>query len=192
MLVVSCAAVAALRCARVSFRPTTLSEWQWQQSGSHTWMLKDSPLLPRPRAAAASSSRPVAGVEGAVLLDDVLSPSERAGLIALAEELGYEAGVGPEAGVREAGQCVVIVPQAAVEELAGRLTHSAPRILGSIRVNRRFRFYRYESPHSSGGGATQRFWPHIDGAHCECRIESSSEHDEQVMRPRASPYAVLA
>ena len=138
------------------------------------WQLVGDPL-DASTATTSSSAESIQGVEGALLVRNVLSSAECARLIALFEEVGFTAGselVEVPTEIRSNEVVVALVPQEVVARLSVRLSphvdqagHDADGGQPSRRcepfINTRWRCYRYLPP-SDGEG--QRFGPHHDGA----------------------------
>ena len=170
--------------------PTTLEEHQWQKHRP-TWALSANPLC---AAGACTEVEELAGVPGARVLSNLLSPLECDDLIELSERLGYLEPSEPSAAGRSNACCVVIAPVALAAELACRLAPSLRAEVGgrSVRVNRRLRFYRYAPPEAEaaaaarGRGRRQAFPPHVDGAQSRCVINAAGALIEAVPRLRSS------
>ena len=192
--------------------PTTLEEHQWQKHRP-TWALSANPLLPSGAAGACSDIscaagarsevEELAGVPGARVLSNLLSPLECDDLIELSEQLGYVEPSEPSAAGRSNACCVVIAPAALAAELACRLAPSLRAEVGgrSVRVNRRLRFYRYAPAEAipeaeaaaaaRGRGRRQAFPPHVDGAQSRCVINAAGALVEAAPRLRSSHSLLL-
>ena len=94
--------------------PTTLEEHQWQKHRP-TWALSANPLC---AAGACTEVEELAGVPGARVLSNLLSPLECDDLIELSERLGYLEPSEPSVAGRSNACCVVIAPAALAAELA--------------------------------------------------------------------------
>ena len=189
--------------------PTTLEEHHWQKHRP-TWALSANPLR---AGGACSGAEELAGVPGARVLSDLLSPLECDALLELSERLGYLESASSEPASSEPAAapgrsnacCVVIAPAALATELASRLAPSLRAEVGgrSVRVNRRLRFYRYAPPEAeaapaAGGGLggepagepagvrPQAFPPHVDGAQSRSIINAAGALVEAAPQLRSS------
>ncbi|GAA5824854.1 hypothetical protein JCM5353_006925 [Sporobolomyces roseus] len=116
--------------------------------------LSESPSIP-------STSIPVPGVDGAMMLTDVLSPIECREILGSAESVGFH----PDQPVADRSASVLahnlywLADETFLERFVKRFLHLVPQEIhgGKVRgINPRFRVYRYVP------GAIYR--PHIDGA----------------------------
>ena len=162
------------------FAPNTLAEFQWAKSPS--WALHTSVLQNRQDSAIDASA--IDNVPGAFLLSNVLSACECKELISGTEGLGFDGSGDDGKGgrlplimpidkattMRTCGQCVVLVPETMVAELASRLSRHMPDGTGPIHINRRFRFYRYQPPGDTPVAEAQSFRPHLDGAQVKSNV----------------------
>ncbi|GAA6013784.1 hypothetical protein JCM11491_005098 [Sporobolomyces phaffii] len=117
------------------------------------------PLAPEP--AVPSVAVPVPGVDGAVMLTDVLSTTECREILASAESVGFH----PDQPVADRSHSVLahnlywLADETFLDRFVSRFLHLVPQEIhgGKVRgINPRFRVYRYVP------GAIYR--PHIDGA----------------------------
>lgn len=116
---------------------------------------------------SARAAEPIAGVEGAFIVPDVLSPSECARLLRLSNALGFTTGeslVEVPTDIRRNDVSLLVVHEDDAIELSSRLAghlpthgHNGAQRSDPGCVNRRWRVYRYNP-----GGAC--FGPHYDGA----------------------------
>lgn len=168
--------------------PTTLEEHHWQKHRP-TWALSANPLS---AGGACSKAEELAGVTGARVLSNLLSPLECDALLELSERLGYLEPAEPTAPGRSNACCTVIAPAALAAELASRLAPSLRADAGgrSVRVNRRLRFYRYAPPEAEAAPAAgvrpQAFPPHVDGAQSRSIINAAGALVEAAPQLRSS------
>ena len=168
--------------------PTTLEEHHWQKHRP-TWALSANPLS---AGGACSEAEELAGVPGARVLSNLLSPLECDALLELSERLGYLEPAEPTAPGRSNACCTVIAPAALAAELASRLAPSLRADAGgrSVRVNRRLRFYRYAPPEAEAAPAAgvrpQAFPPHVDGAQSRSIINAAGALVEAAPQLRSS------
>jgi len=120
----------------------------------------------------------VDGVEGAILLENVLTAAECERIIATSEHMGFSSGediVSVPLSVRRNDAVGFVVDDCTRRELSCRLEAALPRsgcegaVLSSIPVNGHWRCYRYQEPsfQDCAAGLEQRFTRHFDGSQLE-------------------------